>query len=106
MLFPILTNYMFLAGYLCDECIIPPVIRGVWFSWENGQPTQTELTHIDMSSRGRCVDMLDEYHTNYTFVFQNNNCFHCVKFLVRTVNVLEKIECKLHLTYISYFGLK
>lgn len=82
----------YLKGNLCEECLIPPVIRGVWFSWENGQPTQTELTHIEMSSRGRCVDMLDEFHTNYTFVFKNNNCYHCVKFLVRTVNVLEKIE--------------
>lgn len=45
-----------------------------------------------MSDRGYCIDVHEEYHTNYTFVFKNNNCYHCVKLIVRTVNVLEKLE--------------
>ena len=47
-----------------------------------------------MTNRGSCVDMKEEYHTNYTFVFQRDICYHCVKLLVRTVNVLEKLESK------------
>jgi RNase P subunit RPR2 len=47
-----------------------------------------------MSKRGHCVDMKEEYHVNYTFVFKRDVCYHCVKLLVRTVNVLEKLESK------------
>jgi len=43
--------------------------------------------------------MIEEYHVNYTFVFRDTNtpttydsCYHCVKLIVRTVNVLEKLE--------------
>lgn len=48
-----------------------------------------------MTNRGKCVNMLEEYHVNYTFVFQNEACYHCVKLIVRTVNVLEKLEGKI-----------
>lgn len=45
--------------------------------------------------------MLEEYHVNYTFVFRKNVCYHCVKLIVRTVNVLEKLEGK-RILKISY----
>lgn len=52
-----------------------------------------------MTGRGYCVDSLSEYHTNFTFIFaredvkdHSKRCFICVKIMVRTVNVLEKIE--------------
>ncbi|XP_023246365.1 uncharacterized protein LOC106640859 [Copidosoma floridanum] len=75
-----------------ETCQIPLIIRGAWSSWENGQPTLTEINAETMTSRGYCVDMKEEYHVNYTFVFRQDVCFHCVKLIVRTVNVLEKLE--------------
>lgn len=33
-----------------------------------------------------------EYRVNYTMVFKYTNCYYCVKLIVRTVNILEKIE--------------
>lgn len=88
----------FLVLVLCVKlhtasgCTIPFIIRGSWFSWENGQNTLTEINAETMTRRGYCVAVKEEYHVNYTFVFQSNKCYHCVKFMVRTVNVLEKIE--------------
>lgn len=78
------------------SCIIPMIMRNQWFSWERGKETFTEFRTDFMSNRGHCIDMKREYLVNYTFVFHNreNNCFYCVKILVRTVNVLEKIESK------------
>lgn len=79
-----------------QECHIPFKIRGSWFSWENGQNTLTEFNADSMSRKGYCIASQEEYHVNYTFVFrnQNQNCYYCVKILVRTVNVLEKTESK------------
>lgn len=75
-------------------CQIPPVIRGSWFSWENGRNTLTEINADTMTNRGICIDMLQQYHVNYTFVFRKDKCYHCVNLIVRTVNVLEKLEGK------------
>lgn len=72
-------------------CNIPVIIRGAWFSWEN-RPVVTEINADSMTDRGYCVDFLEEYHVNYTFVFQKDSCYHCVKLIVRTVNVLDKTE--------------
>ncbi|XP_012522195.1 uncharacterized protein LOC105828421 [Monomorium pharaonis] len=84
---------------LTTGCQIPPIIRGSWFSWENGRNTLTEINANSMTGRGTCVNVLEEYHVNYTFVFRDSNtpisydsCYHCVKLIVRTVNVLEKLE--------------
>ncbi|XP_067007041.1 uncharacterized protein udt [Anabrus simplex] len=75
-----------------SSCTIPTKIRGSWFSWENGRNTLTEIDATRMSSKGYCVAMKEELYVNYTFVFKQEQCYNCVKFLVRTVNVLEKIE--------------
>lgn len=82
-------------------CQIPLVIRGSWFSWENGMNTLTEINANSMTKRGICVNMMEEYHVNYTFVFRDpytpityDSCYHCVKLVVRTVNILEKLEGK------------
>lgn len=76
-------------------CTIPAIIRGAWFSWEN-RNTLTEFDPTQMTNRGTCIDIRDDYHVNYTMVFhrEHENCFICVKILVRTVNVLEKMESK------------
>ncbi|CAG9760014.1 unnamed protein product [Ceutorhynchus assimilis] len=78
---------------LALNCTIPTIIRGAWFSWEN-KNTLTELDATTMTDKGTCVDIRDNFHVNYTMVLhrQNENCFICVKILVRTVNILEKME--------------
>ena len=76
------------------DCTIPKILRGAWFSWENGRNTLTELDANSMTNYGYCYEMRDDFHQNYTFVFKDD-CYTCVKFLVRTVNVVEKIECML-----------
>ncbi|XP_015607932.1 uncharacterized protein LOC107273857 [Cephus cinctus] len=86
-----------LCGPLADAeggspCQIPLVIRGSWFSWENGRNTLTEINAETMTNKGFCINMLEEYHVNYTFVFQKSVCYNCVKLFVRTVNVLQKLE--------------
>ncbi|CAH1984072.1 unnamed protein product [Acanthoscelides obtectus] len=45
-----------------------------------------------IAPKGTCVDIRDDYHVNYTMVFKRGTCYTCIKFMVRTVNVLEKIE--------------
>ena len=85
--------YLIVAGQ--RGCQIPLIIRGSWFSWES-KSTVTEINANSMTGRGICVNMLEEYHVNYTFVFRDlhKSCYHCVKLLVRTLNVLEKLEGK------------
>ncbi|XP_025415881.1 uncharacterized protein LOC112687406 [Sipha flava] len=76
------------------KCNIPLVIRGQWYSWENGRSTTTEVDATSMSKRGTCIRSMEENQVNFTFVFQKNaeDCYTCVKFMVRTVNVLDKME--------------
>ncbi|CAG9864614.1 unnamed protein product [Phyllotreta striolata] len=76
----------------CFNCSIPHILRGAWFSWEQGRNTLTTLDATTMTNRGTCIDIQNEHHVNFTIVFQKETCFRCVKLLVRTVNVLEKIE--------------
>lgn len=45
-----------------------------------------------MSRKGVCVAIRNESHVNHSIVFKKDKCYTCVKFIVRTVNVLEKIE--------------
>ena len=76
------------------QCNIPSIIRGQWFSLEQGQAMSTDFTANSMSRRGFCADMVKEHKVNYTFVFHSKDtqCLYCVKILVRTVNVLDKME--------------
>jgi hypothetical protein len=85
-----------ISGCADSACHIPVIVRGSWFSWENGHNTLTEINADSMTNKGYCVAVKEEFHVNYTFVFHDepNSCYNCVKFLVRTVNVLEKIESK------------
>lgn len=73
---------------------IPIVIRGAWFSREKNVNTFTEFDDRTMRGRGYLVDVRETHHVNYTFIFQQDNCFHCVRIFVRTVNILEKMESK------------
>ncbi|XP_072382386.1 uncharacterized protein udt [Diabrotica undecimpunctata] len=94
MKFIIITLFLVLGTSSCNGLngTIPTILRGAWFSWELGRNTLTELDATSMTDRGTCIDVKNEFHVNYTLVFHKDNCFTCVKLLVRTVNVLEKIE--------------
>lgn len=81
------------------EPMIPQVIRGAWFSREKNVNTLTEFDDRKMTNRGYLVDMIEEHHVNFTFIFQQDNCYHCVRLFVRTVNILEKIESMLRERY-------
>ena len=78
------------------DCDIPLIVRGTWFYRENGEYFSTEINGDSMTGRGSCLSSHHSHHVNYTFVFYDaqTTCYHCVKFFVRTVNILDKIECK------------
>lgn len=81
------------CNYAAGECSMPQILRGTWFSWETGRPTQTVIDATSMSQRGECVTFLKD-GADYTFIFKgfSSNCYHCVKAYTRTLNVFEKIE--------------
>jgi len=85
--------------------MIPVVIRGAWFSRETNVNTYTEFDDKTMSGRGYLVDIKNELHVNYTLLFRQENCFHCVRVNVRTVNILEKIESKFTSIILCLFDL-
>ena len=52
-----------------------------------------------MSRRGTCMEDKPDFAGNYKFLFADNpldrsSCHHCVTIFVRTVNIIEKRECK------------
>ncbi|XP_077290768.1 protein undicht [Arctopsyche grandis] len=89
---PLLLLLLVNVYYVSCDCTIPVILRNTWFSWENGKSTLTEINGDTMSRRGSCVAIKDDFHVNYTMVLKHYDCYYCVKLLVRTVNVLEKIE--------------
>nr|CAG4647761.1 EOG090X03AK [Moina brachiata] len=100
-----MASYVFLAviftllnGLHAKDCEIPHVIRGSWFYRENGEYANTEINGDSMTGRGSCLSSYNSHRVNYTFIFQDpsSTCYHCVKFFVRTVNILDKVEsgCK------------
>lgn len=80
-----------------QNCIIPKILQGSWFSWESGEPTQTIIDAKQMNRRGYCISMERHHGDEYSFVFKERgaNCYHCVKTFIRTLNVFEKFEGKL-----------
>ncbi|XP_076318549.1 protein undicht isoform X2 [Tachypleus tridentatus] len=45
-----------------------------------------------MKDRGTCLELINTNNDNFTAVFQQGDCYHCVRLFVRTLNILEKIE--------------
>lgn len=86
------------------DCTIPEILRGAWFSWENGRNTLTELDATTMTRKGYCINSHNESLVNHTLIFKNDKCYTCVKLIVRTVNVIEKIECEYTEKAISYLS--
>lgn len=74
------------------RCTIPEVVRGTWFSWENGRNTLNEINAETMTDRGSCIAMKEPIRLHYFFIFQKDSCYHCVRLIVRTINVVEKVE--------------
>ncbi|XP_046642956.1 uncharacterized protein LOC124328288 isoform X2 [Daphnia pulicaria] len=100
LLLTFLSFFVFISiqGVQAKDCDIPFVVRGTWFYRENGEYHTTEINGDSMTGRGNCLLSHHSHHVNYTFVFydEQTTCYHCVKFFVRTVNILDKIEsgCK------------
>lgn len=86
-----LSIFLFVES-IAATCTLPLVLRNTWFSWENGRETITEINAEEMTGRGFCTEIKADAHVNYTMVFRHSDCHYCVKLLVRTVNVLEKLE--------------
>lgn len=87
--------FIFVLEAKCSaECTIPFKLRGTWFSWENGRNTLTDIDDTTMTGKGRCMDIREERYVNYTTSFKRDGCYTCVKFLVRTTNIIEKMESK------------
>lgn len=83
-----------LVNHASADCSIPQILRGKWFSWEIGKPTETNIDATTMTKKGYCLNFLKSGSTNFTFIFHDtiNNCYNCVKAYPRTLNVFEKIE--------------
>ena len=63
--------------------------------------------------RGRCINSTSDLGSIYTFVFSptpykpaRSNCYYCVRFFARTVNIIEKIEskCIINKSYLRYLN--
>lgn len=72
---------------------MPNILRGSWFSWEEGKPTQTDIDATSMTKRGVCVDM-KQNGSDYTFIFKDKfkGCYTCIRAYPRTLNVFDKID--------------
>uniref|UniRef100_A0A6P7GT13 Uncharacterized protein LOC114341859 n=1 Tax=Diabrotica virgifera virgifera TaxID=50390 RepID=A0A6P7GT13_DIAVI len=79
-----------------NQCHIPEILRGSWFSVEDGKDTVTKFDERFMTIENRVKVLCDykktEHNSDYTIAFQYDRCYHCIKFFVRTINIVEKIE--------------
>ncbi|KAG0726840.1 hypothetical protein GWK47_035780 [Chionoecetes opilio] len=65
-------------------------MRGTWFSFEGGSNTITDIDDTSMSQHGSCV-ALQVHRSDYkALLFKDNECYYCVRFHIRTVNILQK----------------
>lgn len=72
------------------ECIVPYVIRGSWFSFEKGENRVSDIDDVSMSNHGQCVALKVHRHDVKSLLFKNDECYYCIRFFIRTVNVLQK----------------
>lgn len=78
--------------YEARRCTIPYVLHGEWFSRENGINTHTTFEGSHSNIHGECRELHTANNDNITMVLQHQRCYHCVRILVRTLNVLQKSE--------------
>ncbi|KAF8792934.1 hypothetical protein HNY73_004472 [Argiope bruennichi] len=79
-------------SYFGESCSLPQVLQGEWFSREDGLNNFITVDSKSIQERGRCREIVNTNNDNFTILLQNDNCYHCIRILVRTLNVLEKIE--------------
>ncbi|XP_045118483.1 uncharacterized protein LOC123508688 isoform X1 [Portunus trituberculatus] len=70
----------------------PLLLRGEWFSWEEGREVDTSINEGWFKSLGQPVDAAQLRRDSFQYVFSHHQCFVCVRLLVRSWNVLEKLE--------------
>lgn len=77
-----------------QEPEIPLTLRGEWFSRERGSNVFTTIEQYDISDRGRLKEFTTNNNDNFTLILHNNtnNCYYCMRILIRTLNVLDKVE--------------
>lgn len=73
---------------------IPLTLRGEWYSRERGTNVFTSIDQYDITDKGRLQEMTSNNNDNFTLVLYNqrNNCHYCMRLLIRTLNVIDKIE--------------
>lgn len=93
-------------GYYGSErhtCTIPSQLQGEWYSREKGSDVITKITENEIIKDSKsvstayqtyCVSMVQNGNDNYTFHLRatKSQCHFCLRILLRTLNVLEKIE--------------
>ncbi|XP_015930665.1 uncharacterized protein [Parasteatoda tepidariorum] len=80
------------AYYDDGYCVLPQTLHGEWFSREDGLNNFITVDSKSIQGRGKCREILDTNNDNFTILLQQDNCYNCIRILVRTLNVLEKIE--------------
>ena len=70
----------------------PLLLRGEWFSWEEGREVDTSIDEVWIEGLGQPVDAAQLRRDTFQYVFSSHQCFVCIRLLVRSWNVLEKLE--------------
>lgn len=80
--------------YGAPQCRIPATLQGSWFSREDGNNVKTDIDESSINNLGTCVEFISHSYDNFTFILRQRDCYRCVRILIRTLNVLEKVESK------------
>ncbi|XP_050692981.1 uncharacterized protein LOC126983871 isoform X2 [Eriocheir sinensis] len=70
----------------------PIVLRGDWFSWEKGREKNTRINERWIEGFGEPLRATVLRRDKFQYIFANRHCFVCVRFLIRSWNVVEKLE--------------
>lgn len=76
--------------------LFPRILQGDWYSWEEGSDVETEIRPDEVRGRGRPVSRVvvrrDTFH--YVFVHRLSGCHFCSRFIVRSWNIIERLDGK------------
>ena len=85
-----------------SSCQIPKMLIGEWFARIDGNNVITKIDDYEIietitdqgrtTNRGQCSEIATHNYDNFTLLFQQNNCYFCSRIIVRTLNVLERLE--------------
>ncbi|KAK3855591.1 hypothetical protein Pcinc_038019 [Petrolisthes cinctipes] len=72
----------------------PRILQGDWYSWEEGSDVETEIRRDEVRGLGRPVSSVvvrrDTFH--YVFVHHVSRCYFCSRFIVRSWNIVERLD--------------